>query len=489
MGSKIKLFFSRFHFLRSLKLRIFVLLLLTGILPTIAIQHTIVETYENQAVNLRISDVSSQLKIISNHLMSCNYLYDTSSEVIGAEIQQLSNLYDGRVLIIDSHFKVVKDTYSLSEGKTVISEEVIKCFKGESLSHYDSVNGYIEITTPIIVNETDSEGHTKETIKGVMLTSVSTEYIRNTMELLNKKAQILEWIIIMLIIGLAMFLAHLMVKPFDRVSQAISEIKEDTAGEEVVQVADYLETEHIMDAFNELNRRMKVLNDSRQEFVSNVSHELKTPITSVKILADSLNAQDDVPIELYKEFMQDITREIDRENQIITDLLSLVKLDKTSQDLNVTNCDINIMIESILKRIGPIAAKKDVSMVFESNCQVNADVDEVKLNLVLMNLIENAVKYNKDQGSVHVVLDADHQFFTVEVKDTGIGIPEDSIEHIFERFYRVDKSHSREIGGTGLGLAIARSAVLLHKGSLKASSVMGEGTTFTLKIPLIYVAK
>lgn len=481
-------FFSRFKLLRSLKLRIFVLLLLTGILPTIAIQHTIVRNYESQAVALRTSDVSSQLKIIANHLVSCNYLYDTSSEVIGAEIQQLSNLYDGRVLIIDSHFKIIKDTYSLSDGKTVISEEVLKCFKGKSITNYDSVNGYIEITTPIVVSETDDNGKARDRIKGVMLTSVSTEYIRNTMEILNRKAQILEWILIVLIVGLAMVLSHLMVKPFDRVTQAISEMKEENQGEPV-QVADYLETEHIMDAFNELNQRMKVLNDSRQEFVSNVSHELKTPITSVKILADSLNAQEDVPIEIYREFMQDISHEIDRESQIITDLLSLVKMEKTSQNLTITSCDINAMLEAILKRIGPIAAQKDVSLVFESNCQVNADVDEVKLNLVLMNLIENAVKYNRDHGNVHVILDADHQFFTVEVKDTGIGIPEESIEHIFERFYRVDKSHSREIGGTGLGLAIARSAVLLHKGSLKASSVLGEGTTFTVKIPLIYIAK
>lgn len=487
MGNKINQFFLHFRFLRSLKLRVFGLLLLTGILPTMAIHATIIQSYEDQAVSRRISDVSNQLKIISNHLVSCNYLYDTSSEVIGAEIQQLSNLYHGRVLIIDSHFKVVKDTYSLSEGKTVISEEVIKCFKGENTVNYDSKIGYIEITTPIVVPITDENGKSKEQILGVMLTGVSTEYIKDTMEIMNRKAEILEWIIIMLIVGIALFLAYIMVKPFDRVTQAISEMKEDYSGEPVT-VNDYLETEHIMNAFNELTRRMKVLDDSRQEFVSNVSHELKTPITSVKILADSLNAQQDAPIEIYREFMQDITHEIDRENQIITDLLSLVKLDKTSQDLNITNCDINAMIESILKRIGPIAAMKEVSLTFESNCQVNADVDEVKLNLVLMNLIENAVKYNRDQGAVHVILDADHQFFTVEVKDTGIGIPEDSIEHIFERFYRVDKSHSREIGGTGLGLAIARSAVLLHKGSVKASSVVGEGTTFIVKIPLIYIS-
>ena len=98
--------------------------------------------------------------------------------------------------------------------------------------------------------------------------------------------------------------------------------------------------------------------------------------------------------------------------------------------------------------------------------------------------MENAIKYNREQGKVEVTLDADHQFFTVQVEDTGIGIPAEAISQIYERFYRVDKSHSREIGGTGLGLAITRSAVLLHRGSIKVESRENEGTTFTVKIPL-----
>ena len=104
-----------------------------------------------------------------------------------------------------------------------------------------------------------------------------------------------------------------------------------------------------------------------------------------------------------------------------------------------------------------------------------------------MNLVENAIKYNKENGTVKVELDADHQYFSIKVIDTGIGIPEDSLDHIYERFYRVDKSRSREIGGTGLGLAIARNAVLMHRGSIDVQSTLGEGTTFTVRIPLICV--
>ena len=211
-------------------------------------------------------------------------------------------------------------------------------------------------------------------------------------------------------------------------------------------------------------------------------------MTSMKVLADSLLEQDNVPVEMYQEFMQDIAKEIDRENQIITDLLSLVKMDRSGQTMNIQTMNINDLLEQILKRLKPIAEKKNVEMVMESFRPVNAEIDETKFTLAVSNLVENAIKYNRENGWVHVSLNADHKYFYVKVEDSGIGIPEQDQAHIFERFYRVDKSHSREIGGTGLGLAIARNAVLVHRGSIKVYSNEGEGTTFTVRIPLIYVA-
>ena len=206
----------------------------------------------------------------------------------------------------------------------------------------------------------------------------------------------------------------------------------------------------------------------------------------MKVLADSLLSMgEDAPIEMYRDFMEDIGKEVDRENQIIGDLLTLVKMDKKSPELDIKSVKIENLIEGVLKRIKPIAMQRDIELIFESRRTVTAEVDEVKISQVITNLVENGVKYNKDGGSVKVVLDADHQFFTVKVMDTGVGIPEDSLEHVFERFYRVDKSRSREIGGTGLGLAIARSAVLMHRGTIEVDSKLGEGTTFTVKIPLI----
>ena len=120
---------------------------------------------------------------------------------------------------------------------------------------------------------------------------------------------------------------------------------------------------------------------------------------------------------------------------------------------------------------------------------MTAEIDEVKLMLAFSNLVENGIKYNVDDGWVKVVLDADHQFFTMEISDSGIGMPAEALDHIYERFYRVDKSHSREIGGTGLGLAITKSAILMHRGSITVSSEEGKGTTFVVKIPITYIAQ
>ncbi len=481
--------------LRSLQARIFVIILIVGLVPSLFMRYGILEKYEERSVEQRVATVQNQLMIIGNHLLSNNYFnsqageYSTTSrDVINAELEMISNLYEGRVMIINASLKVVKDTYGISEGKTIISEEVIKCFQGGSVWHYDREHGYIEMTTPIIDTSVASgDGKSSGKTVGVMLTSISNEAIVATIDTLNHNAAILENLMLVGILAVAIVLSFLLVRPFNRLTRAINEVKAgySDAG---ISVPDYAETEHIVEAFNQLLARMRALDESRQEFVANVSHELKTPMASIKVLADSLLTQGEAPAELYREFMEDIVSEIDRENRIITDLLALVKMDKKVQELNITSLDVNELTELILKRLRPIARKKDVEVVFESMRPVVAEVDEVKLTLIMTNLVENAIKYNKEHGWVKVELDADHQYFTFVVSDSGRGIPEDSLPRIYERFYRIDKSHSREIGGTGLGLAITKSAVLAHRGSITVTSVEGEGASFQVKIPLIYNA-
>ena len=218
-----------------------------------------------------------------------------------------------------------------------------------------------------------------------------------------------------------------------------------------------------------------------------MSHELKTPLTSIRVLADSLMGMEDAPKELYQEFMQDISREVDREGKIIDDLLTLVKMDKSSPDLNIAQKSVNGLLEQILKRLTPIARKRNIEITYESKREVVADVDEVKLSLAISNLVENAIKYNHEEGKVRVTLDADHKFFYVQVSDTGVGIPKEFQERVFERFYRVDKARSRETGGTGLGLSITKNIILLHQGAIRLKSEEGEGAVFTVRIPLNYI--
>lgn len=489
----MKTFFSKIWEMvrmRSLRARIFIILVLIGTLPSMVMEFFTVNTYELKAVEQRTSVVQNQLKILANHLIANEFLSDynpyspyklESHEIIEAELDMLASIYEGRVMIIDDNFKVLLDTYAISEGKIMISDEVIACFKGNNTSVYDPEHGYIEMTTPI-VNTTD-DGDSQ--IRGVIITSITSSNIKATMDTLNHNALAIELATIILVVVFSFFISGLLTKPFEKITKAIGEVKAGYSNEPI-SVRSYTETIHISEAFNQLQGRMKVLDDSREEFVANVSHELKTPMTSIKVLADSLVAQPDVPVEMYREFMEDITSEIDRENRIITDLLELVKLDRTNDDMTISQINVGTLTETVLKRLRPIARKKDVEVTLEEQREIIADVDEVKLSLIITNLVENAIKYNKVGGWVRVVVDGDHQFFTVSVQDSGCGIPEDSLPHVYERFYRVDKSHSREIGGTGLGLAITRNAVLLHRGSIEVESVAGEGSTFTVKIPRNY---
>ena len=480
--------------LRSLRSRIFLIILIVGIIPCILVRITIVSDYESRAVENRVSAVQNQLTITANHLVANKYIsaltgradeFTESLDVMDAEIEMLSNIYEGRIMIIGGNFEVLKDTYGISTGKTMISEEVIECFRGNSTSYYDKEHGYIELTTPVA--DTTTAGGAG-VIRGVMLTSISDDSIINMADVLGNNALILEISIVAIVIALAFILSKFLVKPIDKLTKRISDVK---AGynTNIEPVNECSETAHISDAFNNLLVRINTLDESRSEFVANVSHELKTPMASMKVLSDSLLASNTATVEEYREFMQDIASEVDRENRIITDLLALVKMDdRSGQNLNIAQTNINEMTELVLKRLRVIARKQNVDVTFETERQVLAEVDEVKMTLLVSNLVENAVKYNKENGWVKVSLDADHQSFTLTVEDSGLGIPEESAPHIYERFYRVDKSHSKEIGGTGLGLAIVRNVVLMHHGSIEVTSREGEGSKFVVTIPLIYIA-
>ena len=471
---------KRTNFFKSLRVRILIIFIILGIVPSVIVTYTMLHNYQDRAVSMLTETVQDQSEILCNLIIKENYLNDTGSQTVNTKLEMFADLYNGRVLLADRDFKIVGDTFHTEEGKTLLSSLAVKCFKGEKASNFDLKSKVLEVAVPV-------QSPDVQQIQGVMLMTISTIEIGDMMAELEQKGMMLIGIIVVLSIFLSWLLSTILVKPLARVTKAIEDLT-DGMQDDAISVPDYTETELITDAFNKMVNRMKILDESRQEFVSNVSHELKTPLTSMKVLADSLVGQQGVPEELYQEFMGDITAEIDRENKIITDLLSLVKMDKKAADLNITHMDINQLLEDILKRLRPIADKRNIDLILDCFRPVEADVDEVKFTLAISNLVENGIKYNVDDGWVRVSLDADHKYFYVTVADSGMGIPEDSIERIFERFYRVDKSHSKEIGGTGLGLAITRSAIAMHHGAIKVFSKEGEGTTFSVRIPLSYIA-
>ncbi|MBS5214289.1 MAG: ATP-binding protein [Clostridiales bacterium] len=466
-------------FRKSLQFRIFIFFILVGTIPLFLLKYGMLYSHQEEMMDRHSAMIRNQCIQISNDLIETRYLEGERSEIVDMELAQLARLYDGRVLIVDENFCIIKDTYDADEGKYLISKEAMDCFDGINTTFYGNRNGSAKIMLPVIERQTDE-------VRGIMVVSFPASDIYRSGKLLNKNVQILQWGVLLLVVIFAFYMSRVLVKPFRKVTNFLEESSTGVE-EEGISLPDYTETQLLTDAYNKMMVRMKELDDSRQEFVSNVSHELKTPITSMKVLADSLLMQPDAPIELYQEFMKDMSEEIDRENKIINDLLSLVKMDKKSGDIHIQPTNINELLELILKRLRPIAEKKNVELVIETFRPVTAEVDEMKLTLALSNLVENAIKYNKENGWVHISLNVDHKYFYVKIEDSGIGIPEEAQEHIFERFYRVDKSHSREIGGTGLGLAITRNAILMHRGAIKVYSKEGEGTTFTVRVPINYV--
>ena len=460
------------------------------------IQHS----YERKSLEQKTNDTIKQSNILLNELVSSGYFNGESNLNMENQIDQLAAIFDGRIMIVDADYCILRDTYQLKQGKYLISSNAIKAMTGvmTETENNQIKDGYIQCYIPVFESKTETKEEKKreeKTLKepaeqknsiGLMVVYASLKDTYSILKYANKQSQTLLILFTICVLIVAVFITMVLTGHFRELIDNINAIAAGHKNETVV-LHGFTEMKELSEAFHNAVARLDKLEESRQEFVSNVSHELKTPITSMKVLADSLLTQEDIPAEMYREFMEDIVDEIDRENKIINDLLSLVKMDRKSDNvLNVTTVNINELLELLLKRLRPLAAVRNIEVVYESYRCVNAEIDEVKLTLALSNLIENAIKYNKDEGWVRITLNADHKYFYVKIADSGVGIPEDCQGQVFERFYRVDKARSRDTGGTGLGLSITHNAVSMHHGTIKLHSKLGEGTTFTVRIPLTY---
>ena len=465
--------------IRSMRVQLFAVLVVIGLIPVIFFSNILINSYEKRLISQRTDEIQSYGTVLSNLVNSSEYLTGQEAPEVEQEAESIATIYQGRVLIINQDLSVVTDTFNLEVGKTMISSEVVRCFVDHEKRYVNDLGDYVQLTMPIV------NASTEQTTGAIILT-FSTKNFRTTANVINRRSIILILTIAIVIMFLAFGYSVLITRPLQRVTESIDDIDAGDMDTKL-DVHTYSEVERISESFNRMIDVIRQQDEAKQSFASNVSHELKTPLASMKVLSDSLLSQEGMPEELYREFLVDITHEIERMTNIINDLLTMVKLDKNTAEMNIVNISINDLIEQLLKRLRPIAAERNIELIYESFRPIMADVDEVKLSIALNNLIENAIKYNYDDGWVRVTLNADHKFFYVKIEDSGVGIPEDVQDKIFDRFYRVDKARSRDTGGTGLGLSLTRSTVLLHRGSIKLHSKEKEGSTFTVRIPLTYV--
>ncbi len=234
----------------------------------------------------------------------------------------------------------------------------------------------------------------------------------------------------------------------------------------------------LADEVNELTERLQISEEKRRRFVSDASHELKTPLASIKLLTDSI-LQNDMDRDTVMEFVEDIGLEADRLNRMSQKLLSLSRVDSQEDG----DCEIVPMaptVERVVRMLRGIAEKNQITIEtdFEHDCPILILEDD--LYQIAFNLVENGIKYNTPGGKLTVRLGRDEDNAVLQVRDTGVGIPQESIGHIFERFYRVDKARSRRSGGSGLGLSIVRGIVERNGGTIHVESTVGQGTTFTV---------
>ncbi len=270
-------------------------------------------------------------------------------------------------------------------------------------------------------------------------------------------------------------------------------IKRLSAAMDVVRGGDYThrvpvtgrdELAELSEEFNVLTGRLENTEEVRRRFVSDASHELRTPLAAIRLLSDSISQSGGMDTDTMREFAQDIGTEADRLQRITEKLMTLTKLDAGASLPQRGPVDMKAVAERTLHLLEPLAATQNVTIVTDlaEDCVVNASADD--LYQIIFNLAENGIKYNVPGGSVTLSLGREEDRAVLTVADTGIGIPEDDLDHIFDRFYRVDKARSRASGGSGLGLAIVHDAVQANGGAITVAPRSGGGTVFSVAFPL-----
>jgi len=276
----------------------------------------------------------------------------------------------------------------------------------------------------------------------------------------------------------------LIANPIEKLTESINKIYNGNI-EQKVEIIGNDELGNLGRAFNLMSIKLSRVDKQRNDFVANVSHELKTPLTAMKIVSESLLHQEKSDIYIYRDFLKDIDSEVDRLNKIIDNLLSLVDMDQEALQIEYQLTYVNYLIEKLIRSLKPLAEHKKINLIFTEIDKIQIELDQIKIQQALSNIIYNAIKYTPERGTVHITLYNENNAAVIKIEDNGIGISADSLPHIFEKFYRVDKARSRLTGGTGLGLAIAQQIIVLHQGKIEVTSQLNEGTKFYVYLPKI----
>ena len=396
---------------------------------------------------------------------------------------------DGRLMILDTDGKIQYDSFNTLCGQRTEIREAIRVLVGNEDAAYAMHRPGRE-TVAAMTGEKDAEylAYGAHELVGSWGTIGALVYVSRIQKMMDSVAQVqtqLNSVFVIIAVAaliLALFLSRVLTNPITDLSRTMRRMGEGDLSVRVPEKGSG-ELRQLAENYNTMAAQLEKMDQSRNQFVSNASHELKTPLATMKIMLETVIYQPEMPEELRAEFMQDMNHEIDRLTGIITDLLTLTKMDNRQDALKTEDVDMTALTEEILRLLRPVAERRRQTLESRVTPGIIMTGDRTKLNQILYNLIDNAMKYTQDGGTVRVTLDEAGENLIWRVKDNGIGIPKADQEHIFDRFYRVDKARSRETGGTGLGLSIVRQLVKMHGGNISVASKPGQGSCFTVTLP------
>lgn len=431
----------------------------------------------NQRVNQRMQEVNDFSVNVSGPLSrtDAESLYE-SAIAQGRDIS-------GRVLIVNESGIVQIDSFSVLNGAQITSREVVEVLSGEK----DASFGYHWIQS-----ESGEDFWAAYYASAVILDSQTigaAVFSENVQDLVDKAGLIRNQFLLIfagatvVIFGLSYVSTNHISRPLAQLRESAMEITKGNFTTRV-HIKGKNEIAELGKVFNSMSAKLENLDQQRSEFVSNASHELKTPLASIKILTESLLYQDNIPENVYKEFLGDINQEIDRLTNLINDLLLMTKIENDKEKMDRQQVSIDLLLKKAVVSLKPLADQKDIELSFTWNQNTVITCDPMRIRQAVNNLIDNAVKYTPAGGRVDVGLEVHGEEVAIVVKDTGEGISKEDQAHIFDRFYRVDKARSRETGGTGLGLYIVQCIALLHEGRVEIESEKGQGSTFRLFLPI-----